>query len=525
MMYFSKTLLATAALSSISAALPQTGGGTTAPVSTTSCNGKTYTYEQLAGYGFIPDNARDKFGDTIGGIGSAIAVDRNSWQRVGNSYTGLMYALPDRGWNTQGTLNVQGRIHKFIVTFTPNEAATVANPSKPNLQFRYLDTTLLSDPKLKPVTGLDGAITPPYLQFSFVGETPSTNYTGDGYGGPGAGDTRVVVDSEGLVLGPGGSYWISDEYGDYIYQFSAAGNMLRAIRPPPAFIPIRNGRESFSANSPPIYNQALVPVPGDPTSGRANNQGLEGLTTNPAGTKLYALAQSALIQDGGTSNRLSRNARFLVYDISGLTPRLEAEYVVPFNKVDFPLNSASARTARQSEIHYISDTQFMVLARDGGLGRGAGPTNTQSVYRHIDIFDISKATDISGVSDCQTCSIAPGGVLLPNTTAATYCSFLDYNLNSQLNRFGVHNGGAEDEGLLNEKWESIAVLPVNRNLFGQAVNDEYYVLSFSDNDFITQDGHLNFGRFNYSDASGYNLDNQALMFKVKLPTGSRPLVG
>jgi len=32
-------------------------------------------------------------------------------------------------------------------------------------------------------------------------------------------------------------------------------------------------------------------------------------------------------------------------------------------------------------------------------------------------------------------------------------------------------------------------------------------------------GSWNFGDFPYADASGYNLDNQCLVFKVKLPTG------
>lgn len=42
-----------------------------AAVNSTTCNGKQYSYSELAGYGFVPGNARDKFGDTIGGIGSA----------------------------------------------------------------------------------------------------------------------------------------------------------------------------------------------------------------------------------------------------------------------------------------------------------------------------------------------------------------------------------------------------------------------------------------------------------------------
>lgn len=40
-------------------------------VNSTTCNGKSYSYNELAGYGIIPGNSTDKFGDTIGGIGSA----------------------------------------------------------------------------------------------------------------------------------------------------------------------------------------------------------------------------------------------------------------------------------------------------------------------------------------------------------------------------------------------------------------------------------------------------------------------
>lgn len=68
-------------------------------VNQTTCNGKTYAYEELAGYGFVPGNARDGFGDTLGGYGSAIALDRTQWKKLGNgSYTGVLWGLPDRGW-------------------------------------------------------------------------------------------------------------------------------------------------------------------------------------------------------------------------------------------------------------------------------------------------------------------------------------------------------------------------------------------------------------------------------------------
>jgi hypothetical protein len=181
--------------------------------------------------------------------------------------------------------------------------------------------------------------------------------------------------------------------------------------------------------------------------------------------------------------------------------------------------SKNPKVAAQSEIFHIQDGQFFLLSRDSGAGHGQ--SSSLSVYRHIDVFDIANATDIKGINyDCENCSIASSaGVLNPGITPATYCSFLDFNVNSQLNRFGVYNGGAQSASLLNEKWESIGIVPVD-GVDGD--DDEWFVFSLSDNDFITQDGYLEGGEFKYSDDSGYTLDNQALVFKVHLPDHSRP---
>lgn len=68
-------------------------------VNQTTCGGKTYKYTGLAGYGFVPSNATDKYGDTIGGIGSSIAFDQSAWRKTSQySYSGTVYATPDRGW-------------------------------------------------------------------------------------------------------------------------------------------------------------------------------------------------------------------------------------------------------------------------------------------------------------------------------------------------------------------------------------------------------------------------------------------
>ncbi|THW41471.1 outer membrane autotransporter [Aureobasidium pullulans] len=505
-------IAALAALSGIVAAAPSSKSHKSSAVNTTTCGGQTYVYQELAGYGFVPGNARDKFGDTLGGIGSSIAIDKNTWKKKGQSCSGILWALPDRGWNTQGTLNFQNRVHKFEITLSLNSSATVKSPSGPNLNLQYLDTILFTDPKNIPVTGLDPDADGPYLQYPGFPELPSTIYTGDGFGNNGTGGHRVSVDSEGLVLNSDGSFWVSDEYGPYIYKFSPSGKMLDAIRPPNATIPLRNDTESFNADSAPVYNPNFAITPEDPSDGRANNQGLEGLTASPDGKRLYALMQSALNQEGGLKKKNRRYARLLQYSIASSPAVYEAEYVIPL-----PLYSDGS-VAGQSEIHFLTPTQFFILARDSGAGHGQD--SSESVYRHIDIFDISNATDIKTSSnDAFDGAIASAkGSLDKGIQAAAFCSFLDFNVNAQLNRFGVHNGGAQDAGLLNEKWESIATVPVN----GNGSDGEYFVFSLSDNDFITQDGYMDFGKYKYKDASGFNLDNQALVFKVQLPKGVSP---
>ncbi|TAQ84585.1 hypothetical protein B7494_g7087 [Chlorociboria aeruginascens] len=490
-------------------------------VNQTTCNGKTYTYQELAGYGLIPGNSTDQFGDTIGGIGSAIALDRFQWRRLLNgSYTGVLWALPDRGWNTEGTLNFQPRVHKFDILFTPQPDATVQKPSGNNLLFKYKETILFYGPDGTPCTGLDADGTG-HLSYPGFPDLPVATYTGDGFGGAGPGGQRIPIDSEGIILNTDGSFWISDEYGPYVYRFSPLGVMITAIRPPNAIIPMRNGTESFSADSPTFYGGETDDVnPADNPTGRDNNHGFEGLTISGDGRTLYVLLQAAANQEGGLNKQTERYARLVQYDITiPFAPLYTGEYVVPLPLYNDPTAKASKnpQVAAQSEIFHIQDGQFFVLSRDSNAGHGQAVST--SVYRHIDVLDIGSATDIKGSAyDCTNCSIATSsGNLNSDITPATYCSFIDYNVNSQLNRFGVHNGGAQDSSLLNEKWESIGLVPVD-GLFG--ADNEWYVFSLSDDDFITQDGHLNFGLFAYTDSTGYNLDNQALVFKVGLPPGS-----
>lgn len=227
-------------LSSLAALAVITASGTAAaadPVFSTTCNGQSYTYNELAGYGFVPSNARDKFGDSIS-FGSSISF--SSWAKQGSKYNGKLWALPDRGWNTQGTVNYQPRVHQFTVTLTLAPGATVASPAAPNVVFEYEDTILLTGPDGKAITALDADQTGG-LQFTGFPLLPAATWTGDGFGGAGPGGKAITIDAEALVLAGDGGFWISDEYGPYIYKFNKYGKLTAAVAPPDALLPLRNG--------------------------------------------------------------------------------------------------------------------------------------------------------------------------------------------------------------------------------------------------------------------------------------------
>lgn len=87
---------------------------------------------------------------------------------------------------------------------------------------------------------------------------------------------HVAVDSEGLVINDDGTFWVSDEYGPYVWLFDSNGTIISAIRPPEAIIPKRNGSDSFSADSPPAYEDdgsGDDVTPADNPTGRDNNHG------------------------------------------------------------------------------------------------------------------------------------------------------------------------------------------------------------------------------------------------------------
>ena len=149
-----------------------------------------------------------------------------------------------------------------------------------------------------------------------------------------------------------------------MHYFDASGSRVVSYSPPAAFVPhSSNGSYAFSSSN------------GDPANGRVPNQGFEGLTVSTDNKLLFALLQSALIQDGGSSNTKGRYARLLVLDISTPSkPTAAHEYVVQLPTL------SDGTTAAQSDIHYVKDNLLLMLPRDGkGNGNGDAPPTAKQV--------------------------------------------------------------------------------------------------------------------------------------------------
>src|SRR5262249_31956714 len=149
---------------------------------------------------------------------------------------GTLFMVPDRGWNTQGTLDYHGRVHSFDVTLRPFTGASTTAQNQLSMNYRgSIPLHEAGNPPGRgrgptnkdgtPTTGIDPLFVRPAF-FDFP-ELPVND------------DNHIAVDNEGIVLANGQTMWISDEYGPYVYQYDMSGRLLGVIRPPDAFIPMR----------------------------------------------------------------------------------------------------------------------------------------------------------------------------------------------------------------------------------------------------------------------------------------------
>ncbi len=493
-----KPALLAAAAAALSAAMATAPRPATAQVIV---GGTTYQVQGLAGVGRMPASLRDSFGETFGSI-SGLWADGSSWSRSGGTYTGTFLTTPDRGYNVAGTIDYAPRLNEIAVSFTP------AAPGASGLSQNQIGLTLTGSTRLfESVAGggtrLFSGLDPVPGGVTTGGARPATATLPEL---PQAFNGKLSLDAEGIVVLPDGSRLVSDEYGPSVYRFSAAGQFIGALPVAASVRPIRNGVTDYSSNNPAAGQPA--PSPTNPSYGRANNQGFEGLSLSPDGRTLFVTLQSAARQDGAATGAAFRDhARLFTYDVSNLDNiRLTGEYVVKLPKF---VQGSSTLVAAQSEIRAVSDTQLLILPRDSnGLGVG---TQT-SLLRRVDVVDIAAATNILGQT--YEGQIAPGGVLNPAITPAVYREFLNINDNAELARFGLVNGVVSGLDNLSEKWEGLALLPA---LDPSAPND-YFLFVANDNDFITTNGFHAGGAYN----GGFENDTMFLAWRVTIAPVPEP---
>jgi hypothetical protein len=371
----------------------------------------------LIGKGFVSGAALDKSG--LAGVICQSANPSNCVPKAifggfGSdvTYTGhdnVFISAPDRGpFDGLTTVPYLDRVHFLHIT-------TDLNAAFPNIKTLLLDTRFLKNEAGNTFVGAAGA----FAANEFA---------------------SLRLDPEGIRVGYNGTFYISDEYGPYVFEFDRQGHLLRRIPVPSKF---------FIANPSADPTAELL----GNTSGRQANRGMEGLAISPDGTTLFGTMQNALLQDNalnpGTTDRISVNTRILRIDLATGQTR---EYI-------YVLDAAN-RGQGVSEILAINDHEFLVVERDNRSWLAAEPQapTRKKIYR----INLSGATDVSDIEGIPSGALPAGMVPV---TKSLFIDLLDPAFGLQLN----------DQNAIAEKIEALA--------WGPNLNDGRQILYvISDND-------------------------------------------
>ena len=481
-------------------------------------NGTTFVNQGLVGTARLAADLHDFNGETLGSF-SGMAMDLSSWRRLADgSYTGTIFTLPDRGPNNIGgftTTNFAARLNQFTFALNPYTGSSAVAASTQQAKLTQSGGFLLRD--------ATGAL--------FTGRDPQTGVIvrdGISYPTPPAGDAgagKIAIDAEAVSFLGDGSFYVGDEYGAAIYYFDKTGRQIGAIQANPDLLPRVNGAINFNgANDSPL-------VAG--STGRRSNQGMEGVSVSPDGTRLFAVLQSATLQDNPTNVAVRRNnTRVLVYDIStNKTPTAPiSEYVLqlPVYNNSLTGTGAASATAAQSEVLALNNTQFLVLSRDGN-GRGTNGNANAIAFKSVLLVDTAGATNIAGTAFSTGTSPTPisttavgngSGALTPTITPVQQVELVNMLNAAQLGKFGINTLTAPStQYTLSEKWEAMGLVPVLEEDHPQ----DFFLLIGNDNDFVSHDidaaGVIDANAALSSATAGTgDNDNVILVYRLTLPT-------
>ncbi|WP_406089263.1 esterase-like activity of phytase family protein [Streptomyces sp. NBC_01013] len=246
----------------------------------------------LAGFsnGLLPGSVGDDRGVMLGGIGS----DLYPAGRKGEFWT-----VTDRGPN--GQIKVDGgKRRTFPVPGFDPAIVKVRLSGKRVEVLRSLPLTTRSG---APVTGLPNQAGRDEAPYSYDAKTPLP-YDPNG------------LDTEGIVRGADGSFWLVDEYGPSLVHVSGSGRVLARYVP--------EGLNLKHADYPVV--EALPGI----LLHRKTNRGFEGLALLPGGDLVLAV-QSPLSLPDEDAGEASRNVRLLRF--STKKRAVTAEYAYRFDAV------------------------------------------------------------------------------------------------------------------------------------------------------------------------------------------------
>lgn len=502
MKYMTRCLLAallscsTASLGATDILTPHVVDGD-APQSIT-LEGRSSVNHGLVGTGRLSAGTVDFLGDTLGSF-SSLAIVPGSWKRTGDRYTAVLWTLPDRGRNDPGEglfYDYAARLHRFRIEFTPYTGKDLPADIRSQQQVR-----------IKPDGGL---VLTDFLGHRFTGADPADGtITEKGILLPaprsGTGAGKVSIDAESLQFTRDGHFYIGDEYAAHVYYFDAKGRLQGVIVPPAAVVPRTNGHIDFGSLNPP-------------QTGRRNNQGVEGMSLSPDGTRLFVALQSALIQDSAHGDAAGRiNTRVLVYDVSHdpVPTHPIGHYVMQLPAYnDRGDGKAANKTAAQSEIRALNEHQFLMLSRDGN---GLGTDNDKPiVYKSVLLVDTLDATNLVGSTyETSITSVlrSPDCVeLKADIKPASLRELVNLLNRSQLSRFGLNvDTQPKNQPLtLSEKWEAMDLVPV----LDPSAPQDYFLFVGNDNDFIARRCVM---EGQHCDSS-FDNDSMLLVYRLTLPS-------
>jgi hypothetical protein len=345
----------------------------------------------------VPADTLDLSGDPIAlnqrlGMFSDLYYDpnRNQW-----------WGLSDRGAGG-GTLPYDTRVQQFTIDINPSTGA-ISN-------FHEVQTVEFTDP-----TGT--------LHFNGLAPAP-INILGR------------ALDPEGFVVNPtNGKFLVSDEYGPSVYEFNRDGTLARTFTTPANLIP-RND-----------LNQPNFASDTGNTKGRTSNRGFEGLAISPDGKFVYAMLQSAMLDEGAGSGVFNRIVKF-----DNATGQAVAQYAYKME--------GTTQGRGISALVALNDHEFLVLERNN---RGVGvSSDMSSPNKKVFKIDLTGATDVTGIN------LAGSDPFTPVTKSATPFFSIDANT---IAAFG---------GRVPEKWEGLTIGP-------RLSDGQFVILAGTDNDFsVTQ---------------------------------------